>query len=159
MIDVFYPCPQPFVEIVQRQRLLAIQVGEELFPHRPKIAFDFSSALGLIRRGMHDEDAHRGGDARQLLAAINLGVVQVEAHRQAAGGDGLAQAIQKGIQSLVGIELRMRNESAGIIQGGVQEGLHLAAAGALDVRPTEHVGLPDLVAQFGFELLVRRWSE
>ena len=50
----------------------------------------------------------------------------------------------------------MRDESAGIIQGGVQEGLHLAAAGALDVRPAEHVGLPDLVAQFGFELLVRR---
>jgi hypothetical protein len=31
----------------------------------------------------------------------------------------------------------------------VQEGLHLAAAGALDVGTEQHVGLPDLIAVFG----------
>jgi hypothetical protein len=41
----------------------------------------------------------------------------------------------------------------------MQIGLDLAAAGALDVGAEEHVGLPDLVAVFGLELLVRRWSE
>jgi len=49
----------------------------------------------------------------------------------------------------------MRDEAAGIIQGGVQEGLHLAAAWALDVGPEQHVGLPDLIAGLSFELLVR----
>ena len=91
--------------------------------------------------------------------AIDLGVVHVEPDGQAAGGDGLAQAIQAGIQSLAGIELGVRDEPAGIVEDGVQKGLHLAAAGALDVGAEEHVGLPDLIAVFGFELLVRRGSE
>ena len=91
--------------------------------------------------------------------AIDLGVVHVEADGHAAGGDGLAQAIQAGIQALAGIELGVRDEPAGVIERGVQEGLHLAAAGPLDVGAEEHVGLPDLIAVFGFELLVRRGSE
>jgi hypothetical protein len=41
----------------------------------------------------------------------------------------------------------------------MQIGLDLAAAGARDVGAEEHVGLPDLVAVFGLELLVRRRSE
>jgi hypothetical protein len=49
----------------------------------------------------------------------------------------------------------MRDEAAGVIQGGVQKGLYLAAARALDVGPEQHVGLPDLIAGLGFELLVR----
>ena len=88
--------------------------------------------------------------------AIDLGVVDVEPDRHAAGGDGLAQTIERGIESLAGIKLGVRDEAAGVIESGVQEGLHLAAARALDVGAEEHVGLPDLVAVFGFELLVRR---
>ena len=49
----------------------------------------------------------------------------------------------------------LRDEAAGVIQCGVQEGLHLAATRALDVGPEQHVGLPDLIAGLGFELLVR----
>ena len=41
----------------------------------------------------------------------------------------------------------------------MQQSLHLAAAGALDIGAVEHVRLPDLVAVFGFELLVCRWSK
>jgi hypothetical protein len=41
----------------------------------------------------------------------------------------------------------------------MQQRLHFAAAGTLHIRTIEHVRLPDLVAVFGFELLVRRWSE
>src|SRR6202035_3491271 len=78
---------------------------------------------------------------------------------QAAGGDGLAQTVQAGIQALAGVELGVRDEPTGIVESGVQVGLYLAAAGALDVGAEEHVGLPDLVAVFGFELLVRRRSE
>ncbi len=106
---------------------------------------------------MHDEDTEGGGDAGQLLGAIDLGVIHVEPHGHAAGGDGLAQTIQAGIQSLVGIELGVRDEAAGVVEDGVQEDLHLAAAGALDIGTEEHVGLPDLVAELGFELLVRGW--
>src|SRR5271165_7368057 len=36
----------------------------------------------------------------------------------------------------------------------MQKDLYLTAARALDVRTEEHVGLPDLVAELGFELLV-----
>ena len=105
---------------------------------------------------MHDQSAERGGDARQLRRAIDLGVVDVEPDGDAAGGDGLAQTIEAGVESLAGIELGMRDEAAGVVEGGVQKGLHLAAAGALDVGAEQHVGLPDLIAEFGFELLVRR---
>jgi hypothetical protein len=41
----------------------------------------------------------------------------------------------------------------------VQQGLHFAAARMLDIGAIEHVGLPDLIAVFGFELLVGLRSE
>ena len=44
-------------------------------------------------------------------------------------------------------------------QDGMQQSLHLAAAGTLDIGAIEHVRLPDLIGVFGFELLVRRGSE
>ncbi len=94
-----------------------------------------------------------------MLTTIDLGVVHVEAHRQATGGDGLAQTVQAGIQSLAGIELGMRDEPAGIVESCVQVDLRLAAAGALHVRAVEHIGLPDLVAVFGLELFVRGRSQ
>jgi hypothetical protein len=71
----------------------------------------------------------------------------------------LAQAVQAGIQTLAAVELGMRDEAASIIEDGMQQGLHLAAARTLDVRTIEHVRLPDQIAVFGFELLMRRWSE
>ena len=159
VIGVVDPGPQALVQLFQRERLLAVQVVQELLAHGTEVALDFSAAFGLIGRRVHDENADGGGDARQLRAAIDLGVIHVETHGQAAGGDGLAQAVQAGIQALAGIELGVRDEPAGIVEGGMQEGLHLAAAGALDVGAIEHVGLPDLVAVFGFELLVRRRGE
>ena len=51
----------------------------------------------------------RRGQADQLLRTIDLGVVDVEAARQAAGCDSLAEAIQGGVQSRVGIELGVRD--------------------------------------------------
>ena len=138
---------------------MRIQVGQKLFADGAEEAFDLAASFGLIRRRVHDQDADGSGDARQLRAAIDLGVIHVEADGQATGGDGLAQAVQAGIQALAGIELGVRDEPAGIVESGVQEGLYLAAAGALDLGAEEHVGLPDLIAVFGFELFVRRWSE
>src|SRR4029077_15883762 len=46
-------------------------------------------------------------------------------------------------------------EAAGIIEDGVQEGLHLSAAGTWHIGPAEHVGLPDLIAASAFKLLAR----
>jgi len=79
---------------------------------------------------VHDEDADGGGDAGQLRGAVDLGVVHVETCGNAAGGNGLAQAVQEGIQALVGIELSMRDEAAGIIERGLQKDLLLASARA-----------------------------
>jgi len=48
----------------------------------------------------------------------------------AAGGDGLAQAIEKSVQSLIEVELRVRDEAAGVVESGLQEDLLLASARA-----------------------------
>ena len=90
-----------------------------MIAHGAEVAFDFAAAFGLIGRRVHDQNAERGGDAGQLLAAIDLGVVDVEPDGHATGGDGLAQTIEAGIESLAGIELGMRDEPAGVIQSGV----------------------------------------
>jgi hypothetical protein len=66
-----------------------------------------------------------------------------------------AQAIEKRIQPLVGIELRVRNEAAGVVERGLQEHLHFAAAGAPNPRAEQHVGLPDPIGKLGLVLLVR----
>ena len=66
----------------------------------------------------------------------------------------MTQAVQEGIEALVGIELRVRDQAAGIIQRGLQEHLHPAAAGTLHPGAEKHVGLPDLVGELGFVLLV-----
>jgi hypothetical protein len=47
----------------------------------------------------------------------------------------------------------MRDQAAGIIQDGIQEGLPFAAAGVLDVGAKQHVRLPDLITKFSFKLL------
>ena len=108
---------------------------------------------------MHDEDADRGGNACQLWTAIHFGVIDIEANGEAAGGDGLTETVQEGVQSLVGVELGVRDEAAGVIQDGVQEGLPLTAPGALDVRAVEHVRLPDLIRVLSFEFFVCRGRE
>jgi hypothetical protein len=41
----------------------------------------------------------------------------------------------------------------------VQKHLHAAALLPLDPRPEQHVSLPDPIAEFGFELLMRLWGE
>ena len=146
--------PQALVELLEGEQNFGIEDGQKLFAHGTEEAFDLAAAFGLIGRGVHDEDADGGGDARQLRGAVDLGVVHVEAGGNAAGGDGLAQAVEKGVQSLVGIELGVRDEAAGVVERGLQEDLHLAAARALDPGAEEHVGLPDLVGELGFVLFV-----
>jgi len=104
---------------------------------------------------MHDEDADGSGDAGQLRRAIDLAIVHVEAGGNAAGGDGLPQAIEKRIQPLVGIELSVGDETAGIVECGLQEDLLLASAGARDSGAEEHVALPDRIGELGFILFAR----
>src|SRR5438874_282142 len=81
-----------------------------------KKSFDLAAAFGLIGRGVHDEDADGSGDAGQLRRAVDLGVVHVETRGDTAGSDGMAQAVQKSIQSLVGIELGVRDKAAGVVE-------------------------------------------
>ena len=97
--------------------------------------------------------------AIRASCGIDLGVIHIQPHRDTPSGDGLAQAVQADVQTLAGIELGVRDEPAGVIEDGMQEGLHLAAAGTLHIGTIEHVRLPDLIAVCGFELLVRRGSQ
>ena len=108
-------------------RSLRIEGGQELLAHGTEEAFDLAAAFGLIGRRVDDEDADGSGDAGQLRGAVDLGVVHVEADGDAAGGDGLAQTVEEGVQALVGIELGVRDEAAGIVESGMQEDLHFAA--------------------------------
>lgn len=101
------------------------------------------------------EAAMRAGPRGHPRRAVDLGVVHVEAGGNAAGGDGLAQAVQKGVQSLIGIELGVRDEAAGVVECGLQEDLLLASARACNPGAEEHVGLPDLVGELGLVLFVR----
>ena len=77
----------------------------------------------------------------------------------AAIGHGVLQTIKAGIQSLAGIKLGMWDDPAGIIERGVKEDLDSSATRAPDPRAKQHVRLPDLVAEFGFKLLVRLGRE
>ena len=97
----------------------------------------------------------RAGPRGHPRRAIDLGVVHVEARGNTAGGDGLAQAIEKRIQPLIGIELRVRNEAAGVVQRGLEEDLLLASARPPDPRAEQHVGLPDLIGKLRFVLFMR----
>ncbi len=67
----------------------------------------------------------------------------------------MPQAIEKRIETLIGIELGVRDEAAGIVERGLQKHLALAAARPFDPRTEEHVGLPDLIGELRFELLAR----
>src|SRR4051812_4872925 len=103
---------------------------------------------------MNDERAERSGNAGQLRRAVHLRVIDVKANRDASCGQGLAQTIERGVESLAGIELGVRDEAARVIERGVEKHLSPAAACALNPGTEEHVGLPDLITEFGFELLM-----
>jgi len=101
------------------------------------------------------EAAMRAGPRGHPRRAVDFGVVHVEARGDAACRDGLAQAVQKGIQPLVGIELGVRDEAAGVIERSLEKDLHLASTRTLNPRAEQHVGLPDLVGELRFVLFVR----
>ena len=155
VIDGFQPMPEPLVQLFQRQQRLGIERGQELLAHRAEETLDLAAAFGLIGRRMHEEDADGGGDARQLRRAVDFGVVHIETHGQAARGDGLAKAVEETIQTLVGIELGMRDETAGIVERGLEEYLLFAAAGPFHPGSEQHIGLPNPIGALGFILLVR----
>ena len=124
------PVPQALVELLEGKQNFGIERGQKLLPHGTEETFDLSASFGLIGRGVHDEDADGSGDAGQLRGAVDLGVVHVEAGGNAASRDGLAEAVKKGVQSLVGIELRVRDKATGIVECGLEEDLLLASARA-----------------------------
>jgi hypothetical protein len=113
------PGGEALVQRVEGKRQFPIQVGEELFTYRTEKALDFATSLGLIRRGVGNKNAEGSGNAGQLLAAINFPVIDIEAHGQAAGGDGLTQAIEERRERLGVIKLSVGDEAAGIVQDGI----------------------------------------
>jgi hypothetical protein len=103
---------------------------------------------------MNDEDANRGGNAGQLRRAIHPRVINVEPGWHTTACDGLTQTIEHGIESLAGIELGVRDKAAGVVERGVEKNLHAATTRPLDPGTEQHVGLPDLIAELSFELLM-----
>ena len=158
MVDGIEPVPEALVQLLQGEQSGRIERGQELLADGTEEALDLAAAFGLVRRGMDDEDADGSGDARQLRGAVDLGVVHIEAGGDAARGDGMAETVEEGVQALVGIELGVGDEAAGIVESGLQEDLHLAGvgvgSGAADPGTEEHVGLPDLVGALGLVLFV-----
>src|SRR5207245_7611428 len=53
----------------------------------------------------------------------------------------------------------MGSGPGGVSGGGVKKNLHAAAIHPPNPGAKQHVGLPDLIAEFSFKLLVRRWGE
>jgi hypothetical protein len=111
MVHGIEPMPKPRIQLIQREQCFGIERSQERLAHRAEETLDLAAAFGLIRRHMHPQDADGSGDAGQLRRAVDLGVIQVEARGQTARGDGLAEAVEEGIQALVGIELRMGDET------------------------------------------------
>src|SRR5689334_18576178 len=155
MIDRVEPVPQALVELLDGEQNLGIERGQKLLAHGTEEALDLAAAFGLIGRRVHDENADGSGDAGQLRRAVDLGVVHVEAGGNAASGDGLAQTVQEGVESLVGVELSVRDETAGVVERRLKEDLLLAAARPLDPGAEEHIALPDLIGELGFVLFMR----
>ena len=62
---------------------------------------------------------------------------------------------RESIQSLVGIELGVRDEAAGIVESGLKEDLLLAAARPPDPGSEQHVALPDLIGKWRFVFFMR----
>src|SRR5258705_12741220 len=102
MIIGVEPVPQAFVELFEGEQNFGIERGQKLLAHGTEEAFNLAASLGLIGRGVHDEDADGSGDAGQLRGSVDLGVVHVEAGWGATGGEGLAPAIEKRNSPLVG---------------------------------------------------------
>ena len=61
---------------------------------------------------------------------------------------------EKRIQSLIRIELGVRDQTAGVVERGLQIHLHLAARGALHPGTEQHIRLPGLIGELGFVLFV-----
>src|SRR5438270_678908 len=144
VIDLLEPGPQTIIQLHERKRSFGLE---------------FSSPFRLIGWRVCDHHADGGGNARQLGAAKLLRVVHIKAHGDATRGNRLSQAIEESMQSLFSIKLSMGDQPAGVVQDGIQEGLHPSATGALNVRPEQKVGLPDLVTKLRFELLAGSRSQ
>ena len=65
----------------------------------------------------------------------------------------MAQAVEEAIQALIGIELGMRDQTAGVVERGLEKHLPLAAAAALHPRAEQHIGLPDLIGRSAWYFL------
>ena len=80
----FDPGPQESVEAVDRFDPRKVEPGQERRSYVEEPALDFSTTLGAIGFGVEQMEADLGGDGKQLLAAEDLGVVDIQALGNAA---------------------------------------------------------------------------
>ena len=159
VIGVFDPGRESGVEFFQGQGLFGVEIGQELVADAPEEPFNFSAPFGLIRGRMDDNDTKRSRNPSQLRGTVDFCIIGIVTDGYTAGPDRLTEAIQSRVQSLVRIKLAMGNDAAGVVENGMKKNLHFAAAGALDVGTVQHVRLPDIIAKFRLEFLIRLGSE
>ena len=82
MVVVFNPRPEPCIEAIQRKRLLAVEVGEELLADGTEPSFHLSAPLRLVGWCVNDQDAERCRNAGEKPASIDLAIVDVQAAGQ-----------------------------------------------------------------------------
>src|SRR5260370_26998826 len=137
--------------------MFGVEVGEELLSYGAEESFHFAATFRLIGTRVHNQSAEGGDNARQLRRAINLSIVHIETNGYSPGRDGVAQTVERGIESLAGIKLGMGNESAGVIESGVDKERHGAAlVSPPDPGAKQHAGLADLIASVAHKVLVHR---
>src|SRR5437763_10574647 len=99
VIDGIQPHVESRVQILQRAHLLVIHAGQKLFPDGSEKSFNLATSLRLIRWRVYDQNADGSANTFQLPRTKDLTVIDIQPHRHATGGYGVAQTIQQTIQT------------------------------------------------------------
>jgi len=72
-----------------------------------KPPFDLAAPFGLVSRECTIRVPSEAAIRASCGERVDLRIVNVETNGDTAGGDGVAQTVERGIESLAGIKLRM----------------------------------------------------
>jgi hypothetical protein len=154
VIDRLYPRGEQGVQLHQVVEFTArADLDEELIPHRAEHPFDFPSAGGLPRLGMHQPDPQRRARAEQLFVHEGRSVVDIDRGGDAAGGDAGAQRGLEPHRVLAACPPVTGEQPAVVIEEREQDRLTSVDGGAV-----QRVAGPPLIRGVGFEPAERlRW--
>jgi hypothetical protein len=138
------PGGQAAIERGEAGGILRRQTGEELGAHGSEEALDFALALGPVRAGLDQGDTELGAHQGQVLGAVIGPVVHIQALRQSAAQDGLAEHRQEGLGVLRQGKGGRGDDPGGIVDEGDQVGLTPGAITHRNARPVHDIAHPQL---------------